>query len=97
MAKEKTHHAGDDHVTGRGTVKGHHGDPDANVPEGGNAPAPTGGPGAPKASASRTSDEGVDRGEGASAATVGKREHEQAGAANAGKPQSAKAHREHEG
>jgi hypothetical protein len=27
----------------------------------------------------------------------GKREHEQAGAANAGKPQSAKAHREHEG
>ena len=96
MAK-KTHHAGDDHVTGRGTVKGHHGDPDANVPEGGKAPAPTGGPGAPKASASRTSDEGVDRGEGASAATVGKREHEQAGAANAGKPQSAKAHREHEG
>jgi hypothetical protein len=70
VAKEKTHHAGDDHVTGRGTVKGHHGDPDANVPEGGKAPAPTGGPGAPKASASRTSDEGVDRGEGASAATV---------------------------
>ena len=88
MAKEKTHHAGDDHVTGRGTVKGQHADPDANVPEGGKAPAPTGGPGAPKASASKASDEGVDRGDGASAATVGKREKQQAEAANAGKPQS---------
>ena len=88
MTKEKTHHAGDDHVTSRSTVKGHHEDPDANVPEGGKAPAATGGPGAPKASASKASDEGVDRGEGASTATVGKREMEQAQAANAGKPQS---------
>ena len=88
MTKKKTHHAGDDHVTSRGTVKGHHEDRDANVPEGGKAPAPTGGPGHAKASASRAADEGVDRGDGASAATVGKREHEQAQAANAGKPQS---------
>jgi hypothetical protein len=39
----------------------------------------------------------VDRGDGASTATVGKREMERAQAANAGKPQSAKARREHEG
>ncbi|MBD0276046.1 MAG: hypothetical protein ICV73_29480 [Acetobacteraceae bacterium] len=88
MTKEKTHHAGDDHVTSRGTVKGRHEDPDANVPEGGKAPAPTAGPGHAKASASRATDEGVDRGDGASAATAGKREHDQAQAANAGKPQS---------
>ncbi len=88
MTKKKSGGGADDHTTSRGTVKGHHGDPDANVPEGGKAPAPTRGPGAPKASASRTSDEGVDRGEGASTATVGKREMEQAQAANAGKPQS---------
>jgi hypothetical protein len=37
----------------------------------------------------------VDRGDGASAATVGKREQEQAAAAGSMKRQSAKAHREH--
>ena len=88
MTKKKTHHATDDRTTSRGTVKGHHEDPDANVPEGGKAPAPTGGPGHPKASASKATDEGVDRGDGASTATVGTREKEQAEAANAGKPQS---------
>ena len=87
-SKKKSSGGSDDHTTSRGTVKGHHHDPDANVPEGGKAPAPTGGSGHPKASASKASDEGVDRGDGASTATVGKREHEQAQAANAGKPQS---------
>ncbi|HYI83289.1 MAG TPA: hypothetical protein VEX11_08795 [Acetobacteraceae bacterium] len=88
MAKEKTHHATDDRTTSRGTVKGHHEDPDAKIPEGGEAAASTDSPGAPKASASKASDEGVDRGDGASTATVGKREKQQAEAANAGKPQS---------
>ena len=60
-------------------MKGQHEDPDANVPEGGKAPAPTGGPGAPKASASKASDEGVDRGDGASTATAGKREKRASG------------------
>ena len=88
MTKKKSSGGSDDRTTSRGTVKGHHDDPDARVPEGGKAPAPTGGPGAPKASASKAADDGVDRGEGASTATVGKREKEQAEAANAGKPQS---------
>ncbi len=88
MTKKKTHHAGDDHVTSRGTVKGRHEDPDANVPEGGEAPAPTGGSGFPKGSASKADAEGAGQGEGTSTATVGKREKEQAEAANAGKPQS---------
>lgn len=88
MTKEKTHHAGDDRITGRGTVKGHHDDPDANVPEGGVAPAPTGGPGSPKGSASKAAAEGAGQGEDTSTATVGKREKQQAEAANAGKPQS---------
>ena len=93
MTKKKTHHAGDDHITGRGTVKGRHEDPDANVPEGGKAPSPTGSHGAPKGSASKAAAAGAEQGEDTSAATVGKREKEQAEAANAGKRQSG--HPEH--
>ena len=88
MTKKKTHYATDDRTTGRGTVKGHHEDPDANVPEGGVAPAPTGGLGSPKGSASKAAAEGGVAGDGTSTATAGKREKEEAEAANAGKPQS---------
>ncbi len=88
MTKKKTHHETDDHTTSRGTVKGHHPDPDANVPEGGPAPSPTEGHGAAKGSASKAIAEGAEPGEDTSSATVGKREKAQAEAANLGKPQS---------
>jgi hypothetical protein len=88
MTKKKTHHAADDRTTSRGTVKGHHEDPDANVPEGGKAPPPTEGQGSPKGSASKAAAEGAIAGDDTSSATVGKREKEQAEAVNAGKPQS---------
>jgi hypothetical protein len=94
MAKEKTHHAGDDRVTSRGTVKGEHHDPDAAVPEGGVAPAPTRRPGQPLGSESRAVAEGNDMGDGTSAATAGKREKEGAERAGSMKPRSDKAHRE---
>lgn len=88
MTKKVTRREGDDRTTSRGTVKGHHPDPDANVPEGGVAPAPTEGHGSPKGSASKAAAEGAEPGEDTSSATVGKREKQQAEAANAGKPQS---------
>jgi hypothetical protein len=94
MAKEKTHHAGDDRITSRGTVKGQHEDPDASVPEGGKAPAPTRGPGQPLGSESRAVAEGNDIGDGTSSATAGKREKEGAEKAGSMKPQSAKAQSE---
>ena len=88
MTKKKSSGGSDDHTTSRGTVKGQHHDPDANVPEGGKAPSPIHGHGAPKGSASKAAAEGGVTGDDTSSATVGKREKEQAEAANAGKPQS---------
>jgi hypothetical protein len=85
---KKSSGGSDDRTTSRGTVKGQNHDPDAAVPEGGQAASPTDGPGAPKASASKADAEGTETGGGTSNATAGKREHEQAAAANAGKPQS---------
>jgi hypothetical protein len=94
MTKKKTHHAGDDRVTSRGTVKGQHEDPDANVSEGGVAPAPTRGPGEPLGSTSKALAEGTDTGDGTSTATAGKREKEGAEEAGSMKGQFAKAHGE---
>lgn len=94
MTKKKSSGGSDDRTTSRGTVKGQHVDPDANVPEGGVAPAPTEGQGSPKGSASKAAAEGAMAGENTSTATVGKHEKEQAEAANAGKPQSG--HRDRE-
>jgi hypothetical protein len=88
MTKKKSSGGSDDRTTSRGTVKGDHEDPDANVPEGGVAPAPTEGHGVPKGSASKAAAEGAVVGEDTSSATVGKLEKQQAEAANAGKRQS---------
>ncbi|MBI0534603.1 hypothetical protein D9599_03340 [Roseomonas sp. KE2513] len=96
MTKKKTDHGtGDDHVTGRGTVKGQHQDPDANVPEGGEAEAPKGDHGSMKGAASTAEDANAGTG-GTSHATVGKREQEQAAAAGAEKTQTGRGHRKHE-
>ena len=88
MTKKKTSGGSDDRTTSRGTVKGHHPSPDDAVPEGGKAAPPTEGKGAPKGAASKALAEGAVAGDDTSSATVGKREKEQAEAANAGKPQS---------
>jgi hypothetical protein len=80
-----------DHEPGHG--EGPPRDPDARVPEGGKAPSPTEGQGSPKGSASKADAEGAVAGDDTSSATVGKREKEQAEAANAGKRQSG--HPEH--
>jgi len=88
MTKKKTSGGSDDRTTSRGTVKGHHPDPDDAVPEGGKVASPTEGKGAPKGAASKALAEGAVVGDDTSSATVGKREKEQAEAANAGKPQS---------
>jgi hypothetical protein len=88
MTKKKSSGGSDDRTTSRGTVKGQHHDPDDAVPEGGKAASPKQDHGSPKGSASRAIAEGTDMGDGTSNATVGKREKEQAEAANAGKPQS---------
>lgn len=88
MTKKKTGGGSDDRTTSRGTVKGHHPKPDDAVPEGGRAAVPTEGKGAPKGAASKALAEGAIAGEDTSSATVGKREKDQAEAANAGKPQS---------
>lgn len=88
MTTKKSSGGSDDRTTSRGTVKGHHPDPDDAVPEGGKAASPTEGKGAPKGSASKAAAEGAIAGDDTSNATVGKREKEQAEAANAGKPQS---------
>ncbi len=73
MTKKVTRREGDDRTTGWGTVKGHHADPDASVPEGGKAPGPTEGHGSSKGSASKAAAEGAGQGEDTSTATVGKR------------------------
>ena len=88
MTKKKSGGGSDDRTTSRGTVKGQHRDPDDAVPEGGEAPAPTRGPGQPLPSESKAIDEGTEMGDGTSGATAGKREKEGAERANAGKPQS---------
>lgn len=97
MTKKVTRQQGDDRTTSRGTVKGHHADPDDRVPEGGPAPAPTEGPGMAKGSASKAIDEGAAQGEDTSTATAGKREKERAEAAGSMKPQSGRDDREREG
>ena len=96
MTKKVTRREGDAETTSRGTVKGHHPKPGDNVAEGGVAPAPTEGHGAPKGSASKAAAEGTEIGEGTSAATVGKAEKEHAAAAGAAKTQSGRGHRKHE-
>lgn len=96
MTKKKSDHGGDDdRVTNRGTVKGHHPEPDANVPEGGPAEAPKEAHGAMKGATSTAEDGNAGTG-GTSGATVGKREQEQAAAAGAQKTQSGRGHRKHE-
>ena len=95
MTKEKTHHATDDHTTSRGTVKGHHAHPGDNVTEGGPAPSPTEGHGAPKGAASTAEAEGAEPGENTSTATQGKEEKEHAAAQGAAKTQDGRGHRKH--
>ena len=94
----KTHHASSDSVTSRGTVKGHHAKPGDAVEEGGVAPSPTeGGHGKPKGSASKAEAEGAVVGEDTNTATQGKLDKEHAAEAGAGKTQSGRGHRKHEG
>ncbi len=92
----KTHHAGSDEVTSRGTVKGHHPKPGDDVLEGGPAPAPTEGHGKPKGSAAKAQAEGAVQGEDTSAAVQGKADKEHAAEAGAAKTQSGRGHRKHE-
>ena len=92
MTKKVTRRVGTDEITSRGTVKGHHPRPEDAVTEGGVAPAPTEGHGAPKGAASKAVIEGAETGENTSTATVGKAEKAHAEAVNADKPQSGKAH-----
>ena len=89
-------HAGSDEVTSRGTVKGHHAKPGDEITEGGVAPAPTEGHGAPKGSASKAVVEGAEQGEDTSAATAGKLEKEHAAEVGAAKTQSGRGHRKHD-
>ena len=96
MTKKKTEGRADDATTGRGTVKGHHEDPDSRVPEGGKAPSPGEGAGHPSPSASRVADEGNEA-DGTSGATQGKYEKDVAAAAGEAKTQSGRGHRKHEG
>ncbi len=81
-----------DRVTSRGTVKGHHAKPGDAVAEGGVAPAPTEGHGAPKPSASKAAVEGVPDAD-ASTATAGSEEKAQAAEIGAEKTQSGRGHR----
>ncbi len=87
---------GNDEITSRGTVKGHHARPGDDVTEGGVAPAPTEGHGAPKGSASKASAEGAEEGEDTSAATAGKAEKEHAAEVGAAKTQAGRGHRKHD-
>ncbi|WP_338663833.1 hypothetical protein VQH23_01440 [Pararoseomonas sp. SCSIO 73927] len=95
MTKKKTEGRADDATTNRGTVKGHHEDPDARVPEGGPAEAPKRDHGSMKGAASTAADADAGLG-GTSSATSGKREQEAAAAAGEGKTQSGRGHRKHE-
>ena len=96
MTKKVTRHEGNDAVTSRGTVKGHHSKPGDDVTEGGPAPMPTEGTGAPKGSASKAAAEGAMEGENTTAATGGKLEKEHAAEVGASKTQSGRGHRKHE-
>ena len=96
MTKKVTRREGTDEITSRGTVKGHHPKPEDDVAEGGVAPAPTEGHGAPKGAASKASLEGAVEGEDTSTATVGKLEKEHAAEIGASKTQSGRGHRKHE-
>lgn len=86
MTKTVTHHASDDRTTSRGTVKGEHPRPEDNVPEGGPAPSPTEGSGAPKGSASAARDAGAVAGDDTSTATAGAHEKEHAAGMGDAKP-----------
>ncbi len=92
----KTHHAGSDEVTSRGTVKGHHPKPEDDVPEGGPAAAPTEGRGMPKGSAAKALAEGAMVGEDTSTAVQGKSDKAHAAEVGAAKTQSGRGHRKHD-
>jgi hypothetical protein len=96
MTRKVTTRKSDDATTSRGTVKGHHAKPGDDVAEGGVAPAPTEGHGAPKGSASKASAEGAIEGDNTSTATGGKLEKEHAAEIGASKTQSGRGHRKHE-
>jgi len=95
MTKEKTHHATDDHTTSRGTVKGHHPKPGDAVTEGGPAPSPTEGAGAPKGYHSTAKAENAEPGDNTSTATQGKHDKEHAAGQGAAKTQEGRGHRKH--
>jgi hypothetical protein len=95
MTKKVTRQEADDATTSRGTVKGHHAKPGDDVTEGGLAPAPTEGHGAPKGSASKAAIEGAEEGDNTSTATVGKAEKEHAAQAGAAKTKEGRGHRKH--
>ncbi|WP_428485279.1 hypothetical protein [Rhodopila sp.] len=96
MTKKVTTRKSDDTTTSRGTVKGHHPKPGDDVVEGGVAPAPTEGHGAPRGSASKASAEGAIEGDDTSTATVGKLEKEHAAEIGGSKTQSGRGHRKHQ-
>ncbi len=93
MTKAATHHASDDATTSRGTVKGHHEKPGDAVTEGGPAPSPTEGHGAPKGSASKARLDGAVEGGNTSTATAGVHEKEHAAAVGARKTGDGRGHR----
>lgn len=84
-----------DGTADRGTHRGPHGRPDADVPEAGPAPSPVHPDHSPKASASRTRDEGAVAGDDTSTATQGKAEQRHAAEIGATKTQSGRGHRKH--
>lgn len=96
MTKKVTRREGDDETTGRGTVKGHHSTLGDVVTEGGVAPAPTEGHGAPKGSVSKAEAEGAGVGDDTSTATAGRLEKEHAAEVGAAKTQSGRGHRKHD-
>ncbi len=96
MTKDVTRrHHDDDTTTSRGTVKGHHDKPGDEVTEGGPAPSPTEGHGAPKGAASTAHLEHAVEGENTSTATAGRLEKEHAAGAGSMKTQEGRGHRKH--
>ena len=93
----KTHHASSDAVTSRGTVKGHHAKPGTRWRRRGGAVADGGRAWEAKGSASKAEAEGAVVGEDTNTATQGKLDKEHAREAGAGKTQSGRGHRKHEG
>ena len=96
MTKKVTRQESTNGTTSRGTVKGHHPKPGDNVQEGGVAPMPTEGAGAPKGAASKAYAEGAVAGENTSTATEGAREKAHAADVGATKTQSGRGHRKHQ-